>query len=345
MTSFDPNAAAPEDSGVFGLPSTPDDAQVVLVPVPFEATTSYGGGTSRGPAAILEASRQVDLFDLEVGKPYEAGIAMLDENPDVKAWDMSARQAASHVIARGGTHGEAALEAAAASANEYCARMNAWVRATCELLITRGKTVGTIGGDHSISFGAIQAHAARWPGLGILHFDAHADLRRAFEGFTWSHASIMDNVVERLPGVGKLVQVGIRDFCEEEFERVRDSNGRIVSFYDAELAEARFAGETWAQQCARMVGQLPGDVYVSFDIDGLDPALCPHTGTAVPGGLSFQMATSLIAAVAKSGRRIVGFDLTEVAPGPDGDQWDGNVGARLLYKLIGWTLKSRANQQ
>src|SRR5947209_15062842 len=103
--SFDPNAAAPEGSGVFGLPHTPEEARVVLVPVPFEATTSYGGGTSGGPAAILSASRQVDLFDLETGKPYEAGIAMLDESPDVRAWDLAARAAAAHVIARGGTHG------------------------------------------------------------------------------------------------------------------------------------------------------------------------------------------------------------------------------------------------
>ncbi len=342
--SFDPNAAAPEGSGVFGLTGTPESALVVLVPVPFEATTSYGGGTSGGPAAVLSASRQVDLFDLETGKPYEAGIAMLDESADVKAWDLAARQAASHVIARGGTHGDPQLLAAAASTNEYCGRMNAWVRATCDLLLARGKIVGTIGGDHSISFGAIEAHAAKHPGLGILHLDAHADLRRAYEGFTWSHASIMDNVVERLPRVGKLVQVGIRDFCEEEHDRVRDSAGRIVSFYDAELAQARFEGETWGQQCARIVSALPENVYLSFDIDGLDPALCPHTGTAVPGGLSFQMATSLVGAVAKSGKRIVGFDLTEVAPGPDGDEWDGNVGARLLYKMIGWTLRSRARK-
>ena len=340
--TFDPNAAAPEGSGVFGLLHTPETAKLVLVPVPFEATTSYGGGTSGGPAAILSASRQVDLFDLETGKPYEAGIAMLEESADLKAWDLQARQAASHVIARGGTHGEPALEAAARSVDDYCGRMNAWVRATCELLLSRGKIVGTIGGDHSISFGAIEAHAARFPGLGILHLDAHADLRHAYEGFAWSHASIMDNVMARLPAVERLVQVGIRDCCEEEFERVRSSRGRIVSFYDADLAEARFAGETWGQQCARMVEALPSSVYLSFDIDGLDPALCPHTGTAVPGGLSFQMATSLLRAVAQSGRRIVGFDLTEVAPGPDGDEWDGNVGARLLYKMIGWTLRSQA---
>jgi len=340
VTKFDPNAAA-TGGGIFGLPHSPANARVVLVPVPFEATTSYGGGTSNGPRAILQASRQVDLFDLETGKPYEQGIAMLEESPDVRAWDLGARTAAAHVIAAGGTHGDPALLGAAATVDAHTEKMNAWVRATVELFLERGKIVGTIGGDHSVSFGAIEAHARCWPGLGILHVDAHADLRRAYEGFAWSHASIMDNVVERIPQMARLVQVGIRDLCEEEHERIASSGGRIRTFFDSELAEARFAGETWGQQTLRILETLPQDVYVSFDIDGLDPTLCPHTGTKVPGGLSFQMATGLLAAVVRSGRRIVGFDLTEVVPAGDGTEWDENVAARLLYKLIGWCLRSR----
>ncbi|MFL5393666.1 MAG: agmatinase family protein [Myxococcales bacterium] len=340
--TFDPNAAAPGESGAFGLLNTPDDAGVVLVPVPFEATVSYGGGASEGPAAILRASRQVDLYDVETGKPYEAGIAMLDDPADVRAWDIAARAAASHVIAQGGIHDDPALRAAAASVDSYMERMNGWVRTTVDLLLGRGKMVGTIGGDHSVSFGAIEAHARRHPGMGLLHVDAHADLRDAYEGFTWSHASILHNVMARIPAVSRLVQVGIRDLCEEEADGIAASNGRILTFFDAELSEARFAGETWAAQVGRMIDPLPREVYITFDIDGLDPALCPHTGTKVPGGLSFQMATSLIAAVARSGRRIVGFDLTEVVPAKDDSEWDENVGARLLYKLIGWTLKSRS---
>jgi agmatinase len=316
--SFDPNAPASEDSGIFGLNDTPESARVVLVPVPFEATTSYGGGTSEGPAAILRASKQVDLWDLETGKPYEAGICMLPE-----------------------PHFAEPLERAPSAVNPVSHEVNTWVQDTVSHWLARGKIVGTVGGDHSISFGAIAAHAERHPGLGVLHFDAHADLRHAYEGFEHSHASIMDNVVSGTR-IAKLVQVGIRDLCEEEAERIRGSGGKIVTFFDAELAEARFSGETWAQQCARIVGELPKSVYISFDIDGLDPALCPHTGTKVPGGLSFQMATSLIGAVVKSGRKLVGFDLTEVAPAQDGSEWDENVGARLLYKLIGWSLRSRA---
>jgi len=312
--TFDPNAAAGPDSGIFGLDHTPDSARVVLVPVPFEATTSYGGGTSQGPAAILRASKQVDLWDLETGKPYEAGIAML---PEPAFWKPASRDPKD--------------------VNPISRQVNDWVKRTCSEWLAQGKIVGTVGGDHSISFGAIAAHAEKYPALGVLHFDAHADLRPQYEGFEHSHASIMDNVL-RGTRIERLVQVGIRDLSEEEHQRIESSGGRIVTFYDAELAEKRFAGEPWAAQCARIVAKLPKQVYVSFDIDGLDPALCPHTGTKVPGGLSFQMATSLLGAVVKSDRKLVGFDLTEVAPAQDGSEWDENVGARILYKLIGWSV-------
>ena len=335
--AFDPNAAAAAESGVFGLPHTPDEARVVLIPVPFEATTSYGGGTADGPRTLLSASKQVDLFDLETGKPYEAGIAMLDEPAAVRSLNDRAKALATPIIVAGGRDERGALP----EINRLCAEMNGWVRETTEHWLARGKIVGAIGGDHSTPFGAIEAYAERFPGMGVLHLDAHADLRDAYEGFEWSHASIMFNVVERLKKVGKLVQVGIRDFCEEEHDFIAQSKGRVVTHFDALLANARLEGEPWGHQVQRIVADLPKDVYLSFDIDGLDPTLCPHTGTPVPGGLSFPMACALVARVVKSGRRIIGFDLNEVAPGPEGDEWDGNVGARLLYKMIGWTLKSQ----
>ena len=153
----------------------------------------------------------------------------------------------------------------------------------------------------------------------------------------------MDAVCERLPGVSRLVQVGVRDFCEEELERIEGSGGRVRTFFDADLNRRQFAGENWGAIVDEIVGCLPQEVYISFDVDGLDPKLCPNTGTPVPGGLSFAQATFLLRRVVESGRRIVGFDLVEVAPGARGDEWDGNVGARLLYKMIGWTLLSRGN--
>ena len=339
-TVFDPDAAAAPGSGVFGLPYSFDDAGVIVVPVPFEATTSYGGGTIDGPRALREASHQVDLYDAELGRVYGLGIHMLDEPADVRQWNDEAREMAAHILAAGGLGSDLRLVAASKLVNQRGEQVNEWVKGTVDRCIGVGKLACVVGGDHSVAFGAIDALAARYPGLGVLQLDAHADLRRAYGGFTWSHASIMYNVCELLPNVGKLVQVGIRDVGEAELEYIRSSGGRIKTHFDEALAEQRFAGESWLRQVSRIVDDLPQRVYLSFDIDGLEPTLCPHTGTPVPGGLTFQMAISLIKAVVRSGRQIIGMDLCEVAPGPAGDQWDGNVGARLLYKMIGWALRS-----
>ncbi len=339
---FDPGAPAQGD-GIFGLPHGPDEARIVLIPVPWEPTTSYGRGTARGPASILHGSRQVDLFDAQTGRPYAAGIAMLPVDPEIVAWNAEACAASEPVIAAGGeVVGDADLEARLARVNELSQKLNERVFAIAAGWLAQGKIVGVIGGDHSTPFGAIAAHAERFPGLGVLHLDAHADLRDAYEGFTDSHASIMFNVIERLPGVARVVQVGIRDFSEAEHAVITGSGGRVVTLFDHEIARRSFEGEPFGTIARAAIEHLPQHVYLSFDIDGLDPALCPHTGTPVPGGLGFQQAAALVAYVQESGRTIVGFDLCEVAPGPDGEEWNGNVGARLLYKMIGFTLLSQA---
>jgi agmatinase len=337
MPAFDPNAAALPDSGVFGLPCTPDEAKIVLIPVPFEATTSYGGGTVDGPAAILEGSKQVDLFDLDTGRPYEKGIAMLDEPAQVRAWNDEARALAVPIIEAAGVDAD---PAALAKINALSEKMNDWVYATTKHWLSKGKIAAVVGGDHSTPFGCIKAYAEKYPELGVLHLDAHADLRDAYEGFTWSHASIMFNVLQHIPNVKKLVQVGIRDFGEAEYEIIRDSEGRVHTFFDARLSRARLDGMPWREQVDSIVAELPLHVYLSWDIDGLEPTLCPNTGTPVPGGLSFQQAVALLEGVCRAGKKIVGFDLNEVSPGSEGSEWDGNVGARLLYKMIGWTLMS-----
>src|SRR5437762_379504 len=214
---FEPDAAAAPGSGIYGLPFTPKDSRVIVIPVPFEATTSYGGGASRAPAAILRASRQVDLFDGETGRPYEQGIAMLPIPAKVLAWNREAKRLASAIIAAGGmTDRSPRLGRALARVNAIGAFVNGWVRRDTERALEAGKIPIVLGGDHSVPFGAIEAHAARRRGLGILHVDAHCDLREAYEGFTWSHASIFHNVMTRIRGIGRLVQVGIRDLGERE---------------------------------------------------------------------------------------------------------------------------------
>ena len=321
---FDPDAAAGENSGIYGLPFTPKDAHVVIIPVPFEATTSYGGGTSRGPAAVLEASKQVDLFDHETGRPYEAGIAMLDIPRKISAWNSQAKK-----LGRKKT----------AAVNKIGDSVNMWVYDQTRSQLDAGKMPVVLGGDHSVPFGAIQAYAERYPGMGILHLDAHADLRDAYEGFTWSHASIFHNVMTKIDRVGKLVQVGVRDIGSGEMKMIGDSNGRIVTFFDDVLAQRKELGTPFGELADQIVAQLPDDVYLSWDIDGLDPTLCPGTGTPVPGGLSWNEAVGLLRAVRRAEKRIVGFDLCEVAPGET--EWDANVAARLLYKMIGFALLSR----
>lgn len=321
MSEFDPNAPAEEGAGLFGLSQDEATAAIHVIPIPFEATTSYGKGTSKGPVAIFEASHQVDLFDVDTGRPYEEGMVMLPADPEILELDACARGAEVDVV------------------NDCGERLNAIVRAAAARSMDAGKIVGVVGGDHATPFGAIVEAASRQPGMGILHIDAHHDLRVAYEGYTWSHASIMHNVLAHAPDVAKLVQVGIRDFCEQERDAAQASGGRIVTFYDAEIARARFEGMTFADVVRPIVHALPERVWVSFDIDGLDPKLCPNTGTPVPGGLDFNEAVYLLREVVASGRKIIGFDLSEVAPGDD--EWDANVGARILYKLCGFALASR----
>jgi agmatinase len=312
---------------------------VIIVPVPFEATTSYGGGTSKGPAAVLEASKQVDLFDQETGRPYAGGIAMLDVPKNVLRWNSAAKKVAAHVIEKGGVVDRLTRDAAE-KVNDYGDRVNAWVYDETVALLRQGKLVVILGGDHSVPYGSIRAHAQKYPGLGILHLDAHADLRDSYEGFTWSHASIFNNVMRKIPGVERLVQVGVRDLGQAERKMIDASGGRIVTFYDSELAARKEEGVTFAKLADEIVAALPDDIYLSWDIDGLDPTLCPGTGTPVPGGLSWNEAIGLLRAIRRSGKRIVGLDLCEVSPGET--EWDANVGARLLYKMIGFALLSQS---
>lgn len=342
--AFDPNAPAQPGSGAYGLPFTEAEARVVLVPVPWEATTSYGGGAAQGPRAIREASMQVDLYDLDVEKPYAPGIFMGDEAEEIVRANEQAKALAAKIIEAGGeVRGDAQLEAALARVNALSEVVNAWVERETTRLLEAKKIVGVVGGDHSVPFGAIVATGRRHPNLGVLHFDAHSDTRKAYEGFAHSHASIMHNVLEQVPQVTKLVQVGIRDVCEEEIEYCKGQGARVRMFTDRDLARRRHGGEPFVKTAKEIADALPAEVWVSFDIDGLDPRFCPSTGTPVPGGLDVQEVVTILREVVRAGKTIVGFDLNEVAPNlsdPD-DEWDGNVGARMLYKLIGFTLASQ----
>lgn len=333
IASFDPNGLG-TGGNLFGLPFNAETAELVIIPVPWEVTVSYRAGTADGPDAILEASAQVDLFMKDIPNAWHLGISMLPVSAGIKEENQKYRDLACRYIQwleeneEDWTTDE--LKVIPTTINEICEKLNIYVRSHALNQLDAGKMVALLGGDHSTPLGLISALTEKYDNFGILQIDAHADLRKAYEDFAYSHASIMYNAL-KIPQVSKLVQVGIRDFCEEEADYIKASNGRVATFYDEDLKQARLEGENWAGICKNIISQLPQQVYISFDIDGLDPKLCPNTGTPVPGGLEYHEVIYLFKALVKSGRKIIGFDLNEVSPGED--DWDANVGARVLYQM------------
>lgn len=327
-------------SNIFGTSCSYADATVVIIPVPWDVTTSYGGGACQGPQHILDASPQLDFFDLTYGVPLDSGIHMLPIPQDMMQQNHELRPWAKEIQEKSENEVALSMEdiTRLQTINTACSKVHDWVEQQAEQIVQDGKTPVLLGGDHSTPFGLIRAWSKR-EAFGILHIDAHADLREAYQGFQSSHASIMHNVMNLPTPPKMLVQVGIRDFCVEEYEYAQ-AHPSIRTYFDPHLKDRMFQGETWEKLCIEICEQLPQKVYISFDIDGLSPLFCPGTGTPVPGGLSFDQARFLIKTLAQSGRTIIGFDLNEVAPSPQGE-WDGNVGARVLYQLIGSMLYSQ----
>lgn len=341
--TLDPNAKATSE-GIFGLPFSEEEAKVVFVPVPWDATTSYGGGTSNGPEAIKKASWQMDLFDPDSIDPFAVGAFMRPTPQEIKALNKEARSLALKIIKASEEEIEKskALQKTLDKVNHMSGQLNMWVYLQFKELLEAGKIPFLIGGDHSTPYGAIKAYAQKYPGLGILHFDAHSDTREAYMGFENSHASIMHNVAEKIDQVSKIVQVGIRDYCEQEYLYTSSRPSRFKVFYDRDIAFRQMAGENFQQIAQEIVDSLPQKVYISFDIDGLNPALCPHTGTPVPGGLDFNQVWAILRLLLQSGRVIVGADVVEVTPSAAGDdEWDANVGMRLIYRLMANILASQ----
>lgn len=337
IAGFDASGAA-SHGGIFGLPFTIAESEVVVVPVPWEVTVSYAAGTANGPEAILAASLQVDLFDPAIPDAWKLGIAMANPADGLAAQSSALRNlAVAHIDALNDAP-TPAFATRLKSINEACAAMVASVAAQTGALLDDGKLVALLGGDHSTPLGYLHALAARNNSFGVLQIDAHADLRKAFEAFTFSHASISYNFLQ-LPQITKLVQVGIRDYCEEEAQFINQHTDRVKVFFDRDLKHAQYNGATWHAQVQEIISHLPDNVYITFDIDGLDPKLCPNTGTPVAGGFEAEQVLYLAEQVVASGRQLIGFDLNEVAPGTH-DDWDANVGARLLYRLCNLLGKS-----
>ncbi len=327
---FDSSSFAFKNGKFIGLPYTEEEAKVVLLPVPWEVTVSCIAGTARGPQRILDESYQLDLVDWDVDRAWEIPIYWKEIDEKILAMSDETRKMARqyiHTLEFQMPVDEGLL----AAVNQKCEDLNNWVYQQTKVLLDAGKLVGLVGGDHSVPLGYLQALSERHSDFGILQIDAHCDLRKAYEGFTYSHASVFYNVQESNPSVKYLAQVGIRDVCDAELAYAAKDSERISIYPMSKIRQHQFEQtKTFQQICQEIIASLPQKVYISFDIDGLDPKLCPNTGTPVPGGLELEETFYLIRQIRKSGRTIIGFDLCEVGCL---SEWDGNVGARVLYKL------------
>lgn len=331
IRSFNPNG--PGIPGrLFGLPYTMETARLVILPVPWEATVTYHTGTAAAPEQIIRASQQLDIFQNGIADAWRLGVTSLPLAQEIRKESDRLRWLAKESAAY---EDPEAKRLVAESIHKACENLNIYVKKQASQLLDQKKIVGLLGGDHSTPLGFLRALSERHSRFGILQIDAHADLRKAYEGKIYSHGSIMYNAM-KMVAVSRLVQVGIRDWCEEEQELVKKSGGRVRTHHDEDLKLRMDRGESWESICRSIIKDLPEEVYVSFDIDGLDPSLCPHTGTPVPGGLSFFQASVLLRTLATSRRCIIGFDLNEVGSS-DGTDWDANVGARILWQLCNWT--------
>ncbi len=332
LSNYDPSAIGQLNGNFCGLPFDYESANLIILGVPWEVTVSYRAGTAQGPQQILNASPQLDLYDYDHPDGWKQGIFMPAIAPEIIAKNGIYRTKAAQIIERleQGKPLTASpdLTETLAEINRACASVNQWLFQACTSAIAAGKRVGVIGGDHSSPLGYFWAQADQYDDFGILHIDAHADLRDAYEGFEYSHASIMFNVM-KIPQISKLVQVGVRDICQAEANLIEQSNQRIVTYDDRQIKQQLYTGQTWQSLCQEIIQHLPAKVHISFDVDGLDPKLCPATGTPVPGGLELEQTFYLFRELVNSGREIIGFDLCEVGNA----EWDGNVGARIVYKL------------
>lgn len=262
----------------------------VILPVPYEETATYGKGTQYGPAAIIAASQEVELFDDELDRePYLAGI-----------------------------HTAPSVEITSAGAQAQ----NEIIYKSCRELVQKGKVVGMLGGEHSISYGAVRACLEKYPELTVVQLDAHADLRDGYLGEPFSHAAVMRRIRELTK---KTFGIGIRNYSSAENDYIKAEKVSICS------AGNVCRNPHWVDE---VVEQLSGDVYLTFDLDAFDPSLLPATGTPEPGGLTWYPVLELLRKVITK-CHLVSFDLVELSP-IDGNHASDFVAAKLTHKIIGY---------
>ncbi|WP_346666626.1 agmatinase [uncultured Mailhella sp.] len=277
-------------------PRPADQARFHVIPVPYEATVSYAGGTANGPEAILDASDQLELYD---GTSYPGEKGIFTQRP------VDCSGAPEQVMEN--------------------------VRKAVLAALDAGAMPVVLGGEHSLTYGEMAALKERYGRFGVIQFDAHADLRDSYEGSKWSHASVMRRAVKDLDL--PLVQLGNRIYCREELEARKEYG--VLSWDAPYLCRHGIPGNLIPED-------FPRNIFITFDVDGLDPSIMPETGTPVPGGLDWYMALDL-AARAMQGRRVLGFDVVELAP-REGHIVSDFAAASLTYALMGLAARNNDAQ-
>lgn len=277
-----------------------DDSKIVILPVPYEQTTSYGKGTSNGPKAILDASHYVEFFDEELNRElcFEKGNGICSLYP-VEIEKKKGSKALDEIYDNVKKH------------------------------IDNGKFVVTLGGEHSISTAPIKAHFDTYKNLSILHFDAHSDLREEYEGSKYSHASFAARVAEFTTSI---TQVGIRAQCKAEYDFIKEK--RINTFFAFEIRNGKH-GFDWIN---RVVDSLNESVYITFDVDYFDPSIMPSTGTPEPNGFYWDETMKLLKLLGEK-KNVVGFDVVELSPRKD-FPFPDFLTAKLIYKMLNYFIAS-----
>ncbi len=293
---------------VYGRTCRWEEAELVLIAVPWGRGVSFRPGTEKAPALIRAVSTQIDYYRPECPRLEEAPLFWIEPETPFS------------------------LESDPDTA--YEAEVLPYVVRWAEAALTARKPFGIVGGDHSVPLGAHHALQKFAPGpYGVLHIDAHADLRPSYEGLRYSHATILYHI-SQLPQVERIVAVGVRDWAREEAEYARSRYPALAVYEMQRLAQAAYLGRSWMETVSEIVSLLPPYVYLSLDVDALEVGYVPNTGTPVPGGFHYEQLFFLLEAVRRSGRRIVAFDVCETG----GAQLDALVSAHLIYRLCGLVL-------
>ncbi len=338
ISGFDPDGPGITTNNIFGLPFSLEESKVVILPVPWDVTTSNKSGAALGPQTVKSQSFQIDLYDEFAPNAWKNGIFMENIPEDIVAENKLYRKKAEEYIdylEQGNKVLSVQLQRELDEINFACKKLITNVSDNAYKHLLDNKLVALLGGDHSVSTALLDALSKKHKSFGVLHLDAHADLRDSFEGFQYSHASVMFNAL-KLENISKIVQVGVRDFCESEKKIMNQQSDRIKTFTSRNIHNKLFNGINWNIICFEIINNLPDLVYISFDVDFLKPSDCPNTGTPVPGGFDYEAAMFLMEKLVENNKRIIGFDLVETGNG----EIDGVVSCRILYRMINIMLKS-----